>query len=328
MISLNNLFIHGRYHYDGNLYLYNTASGIEFNFRGKTASIIVKAEIGQSSEAWMRVIIDNDDKNALDVKFGASFEEIRLITCESEEIHNIKVLKVSEAIESHICISDLIVDGTFLNKPVYKNTFLVFGDSTVSAFGNLGNVDDIKTLDDTDGLKGFAYLTCKAFNASMNSLNGSGWGLSFSPWTIPMRKPLFAYYDKVAPMVNINYDMKQDMPSLAMISLGTNDYWYIFEGEKGKTKEDLLQEFCKDYYSLLKRINDDYPNIPIIMIYGTMKTTPNLDIMHNIYLDNKDKFNLHEVCVIGDALGVSTHPSASCHKMISEVLINKVKELI
>ena len=328
MIDLNNIYIHGRYYYDGKLYLYNTASGIEFNFKGKKVTLSAKAEIGQTDKCWLRAIIDNDEENAIELKFGAQNQEICLFSSKNEEKHNIKVLKVSEAIESHICIDNLGVEGIFLDKPVYENTFLVFGDSTVSAFGNLGSVDDEKVLYDTDGLKGFAHLAARAFNASMNSLNGSGWGLEFSLWTTPKHSPLLYFYDKMAPLVDIKYDLKVIKPKLVIISLGTNDSYYCLEPEIGENSASLYLEFKNAYHQLLTNIKRDFDDIPIIMIYGIMKEKHNYELMHEVFLENKDKFNLYEALIEGDGKGVSNHPSKDSHQEIANKLITMIKGII
>ena len=330
MIDLNKLFIHGRYYYnDGKLYLYNTASGIEFNFRGKIASISLQAKIGQQARAWIRVIIDNDDKKPVELKFGPQMQEFKLNCSEVDKNHNIKIFKVSEAIESHVIISNLEIDGYFLDKPVYDYDLLVYGDSTVSAFGNLGNVDDEKTLDDTDGLNGFAYLVAKHFNLSPNILSGSGWGLSFSPWTTPMRRPLLKYYDKVAVIEDIPYDLTKVNPKVILISLGCNDsHYYTYTGEIGKTNNELLEEFQNDYHKLLTNLDGLYPNVPIVMIYGVMKEVHNYKPMHELFLKEKDLFNLHEAFIEGDTKGVSTHPSLDSHHQIASILIKMIEEII
>ena len=330
MIELNNIYIHGRYYYnDDKLYIYNTASGIEFNFKGKFASISLQAKIGQTDQAWMRVIIDNDDKNAIELKFGAQNEEFTLVDSDLDEIHNIKVLKASEAIESHVIITDLKINGTFLDKPVYKYDLLVFGDSTVSAFGNLGKVDDEKTLFDTDGLNGFAYLTAKHFNWSPNILSGSGWGLTFSPWTTPMRRPMLKFIDKVAVIETIDYDLTQVKPKVILISLGCNDFhYYTYTGEEGKTNSELLDEFQNDYHKLLVKLSNLYPNVPIFLIYGVMQETLNYKNMHELFMKEKDHFNLYEAFLEGDVKGVATHPSKASHQEIASKLIKMIEEII
>ena len=325
MINTNYLFLHGRVINDDILHIYNTASGIEFNACANFIKVIMKTISNQQSEAWMKVIIDNDYDHALDLKVDTNEKEFVLFSSSKKEYHNIKLLKASEAIESYVDIIDIIIDGEYLDKPVYDKTFLVFGDSTVSAYGNLGSVSDVKTLFDTDGLQGYAFLTSLAFKASMNSVNGSGWGVSFSPWTTPKRRPLLKLYDKVAPLSSLSYDTKIINPSLVIISLGTNDSYYIIEGEDGKTKEELQEEFKKDYLSLLELIKRDYGMVPIIMVYGVMRERHNYELMHELYLENKDNFNLYEACIEGDGMGVSGHPSAKSHREISTKLIELIK---
>ncbi|MBO4668186.1 MAG: hypothetical protein J5666_08715 [Bacilli bacterium] len=327
MIDLNNIYMHGRYILDSSLHIYNTGSGIEFNVCANFLSIKMKAISNQQDKAWMRVIIDNDYDNALELKFS-SLEEFVLLDSKKEEVHNFKVLKVSEAIESYVDITNIELKGHYLDKPVYDKTFLVYGDSTVSAYGNLGKLEDEKTLFDTDGLLGYCYLTCKEFKASMNSVNGSGWGVSFSPWTTPKRRPLLKLYDKVAPLSSLSYDMKNINPTLAIISLGTNDSYYIIEGEENKTKNDLIKEFKNDYQKLLANIKKDFNDIPIIMVYGVMKERHNYQVMQEIYEENCDKYNLYQACIEGDGLGVSSHPTYLSHKKISEELIKLIKEIL
>lgn len=318
----NYILIHGRFFLDNNLYLYNTASAIEFNALASSIEIDCEVSCGQVDNVWVRILIDNDYNNPIDYVFkGRRKLNIDL----DQNKHNIKLFKVSEAIESHLIIKDIKINGSFLDKPKINKEIIVIGDSTVSAYGNLGKPTDEKTLTDTDGLKGFAYLTCFGLNASMNSLNASGWGLCFSPWTTPFRISIFDYYDKVAVFSKNNYDLSKIDPMCILISLGTNDSYYY---EEDLTKDELNQEFKDKYFKLVDRFNHDFLNKPIIMIYGLMKEKHNYELMHQIYLDLKDKYNIFEFYFEGDGLGVSSHPSYTCDKAISEKLISLIKEII
>lgn len=329
----NNILIHGRFHYDkyhndiyhcdNGLYLYNTASGIEFNVKGKCVSIDASVIPGQLEEVWVRAIINNNYDNPIDFVFKGN-RKLNIGLNENNN-YNIKLLKVSEAIESHLVINGIDIDGEFLDKPKMGKEIIVIGDSTVSAYGNLGKPDDNKTLTDTDGLLGFAYLTCKGLNASMNSLNGSGWGLCFSPWTTPFRISLYSYYDKVAPFSKYDYDLKKIDPLCILISLGTNDSYYY---EDDLSKDSLNLEFKNKYFDLIDRFNKDFPNKPIIMIYGLMREKHNYDLMHEIYLEAKDKYNIYEFYYEGDGMGVSSHPSSKCDKEISDKLVSFIKEIL
>ncbi len=328
MVDLNNLYIHGRYIFDGILHIYNTASGVEFNACSIFISAKMKTISNQEHSAWMKVIIDDDFDNATSLRLSEKEEDYIIFSSSKKEKHNIKLLKASEAIESYVDIIDIKVEGVFLDKVKYDKTFLVYGDSTVSAYGNLGKLTDTKTLFDTDGLKGYAYLTSKAFNASMNSVNGSGWGIAFSPWTVPYRRPLLDLYDKVAPLSGEPFDMKLINPTLAIISLGTNDSYYLTLGVDEKQEDELKEELKGNFHKLFTLIKKDYPNIPIIMVYGVMRERHNYNLMHEVYLENKDDFNLHEALIEGDGLGVSSHPSSASHKEISIKLIEIIKAII
>ena len=327
MIDLKNIYVHGRFHLDQKLYLYNTASGIEFNAFSKVIKVVMNVIPGQVNEAWVRIIIDNNYDNGLDIHLAEKEKEYVICAFDHNEEHNIKLLKVSEAIESHIVISDISLDGNYLKKPQYENELLVFGDSTASAYGNLGKATDVKQLYDTDGLNGFCFLCAKAYNIPMVGLTASGWGAAFSPWTTPQRISLVSYYDKVAPFSDISFDMKQVSPKAVIISLGTNDSYYIINGETGKTKEDLTKEFMNYYHKLLTLIKRDFHDVPIIMVYGAMRERHNYEVMHKIYLDNVDSFNLYEVVLDGDGKGVSGHPSIESDKKMSKELIKKIGEV-
>ena len=327
MMKLDNIYIHGRTFFRNSLYLYNTASGIEFNFIGYFVSIKMKTIPIQQNNAWMKVIIDNKYDDAIDIKPNNIESEYIIFNNDDKQIHNIKLLKASEAIESHVVISDITYKGEILNKPLYDKEILVIGDSTVSAYGNLGKATDVKTLYDTDGLQGYAYLTAKYFNASLNSLNGSGWGLCFSPWTTPMRRPLFDIYDKTSPFSDETFDNKKIKPYVIMLSFGTNDSYYFDLGKDDKNKDELINEFKLTYHKMLVKLKNDFSNTPILMVYGLMNEKHNFDIMHDIYLDNKDKFNLYECFILGDSQGVSGHPSKESHKEISQKVIKMIMEI-
>ena len=327
MIDLSNHFIHGRTTFDGVLHIYNTASGVEFNACTSFLSIAMKTIAKQKDEAWVKAIIDDDYDNAIDIKVDSSSREFIVLNCDNREVHNFKILKASEAIESYVDISEISISGEFLDKPKYDKMFLVYGDSTVSGYGNLGKVNDSKTLFDTDGLNGYAFLSSKHFHATLNSVNGSGWGLVFSPWTTPMRRPLLNLFDKVAPLSDLSFDIKSIKPTIALISLGTNDSFYIASSEDGK-KDDLVNEFKASYKKLIGLIKDSFGDIPIVMVYGVMRERHNYQVMHDIYLENKEKINLYEALIEGDGQGVSGHPSIGSHKEISKKLIELLKVIL
>ena len=326
-MKLDNIYIHGRFFYSNKLYLYNTASGIEFNFIGSFVKAKMKTIPIQQKNAWMKVIIDNKYDEAIDIKPDDIESEYIIFNNDDKKLHNIKIMKASEAIESHIVISDISYDGEFKDKPTYKKEILVIGDSTTSAYGNLGKVNDAKTLYDTDGLSGYTNLVARYFNASLNSLNASGWGLCFSPWTTPMRKPLFDIYDKVGPFSDEQYDLKKIKPYVIILSFGTNDSYYFDLGKDEKNKDELIKEFKNKYHDFLVRLQKDFLDTPILMVYGLMREKHNFDIMHDIYLSNKDKYNLYECFILGDGMGVSGHPSKNSHQEISEKIIKMIMEI-
>ena len=328
MIDLNNIYVHGRAHFDTAIHIYNTASGIEFNANCSNIILKMKTISKQQNRAWMKVIIDNDYVHTLEVKTFDKVKEYLIFKSLKKEEHNFKILKTSEAIESYVDIIDLVIDGSFLDKPIYDKTFLVFGDSTVSAFGNLGHLGEEKSLFDTDGLNGFAYLCAKEFNATMNSLNGSGWGLVFSPWTKPFRRPLLELFDKSAPLSGKPIDVGLIKPNIVIISLGVNDALFINSGIEDKAKIELIKEFKDGYKKLLQLINNNYKDVPIVLVYGVMRETYNYELMHEIYLENKTDFNLYEAFLLGDGKGITSHPSKDSHKEMSLKLIEIIKEIL
>ena len=132
----------------------------------------------------------------------------------------------------------------------------------------------------------------------------------------------------MAPIVDVKYDMKQVNPTIVLISLGTNDASYYTNPEAGEDTPSLIEEFMAGYKKLLANVKRDYPNVPIVMIYGVMKEYVNYQTMHEIYLECKENYNLYEALIEGDNQGVSTHPSLASHKEIASKLIKIVKEII
>ena len=78
-------------------------------------------------------------------------------------------------------------------------------------------------------------------------------------------------------------------------------------------------------FSLIKK---SFKDVPIIMVYGVMRERHNYDLMHEVYLVNKDEFNLYEACIEGDGEGVGMHPSVNGHKNVSKELIKLVKVIL
>lgn len=327
MINFDKLYFHGRFKIDNDLiYFYNTASGIEFNFTGKKIIIIMKANEGQKSKVWMKAIIDDDYDNSYDLVPSLEFSKFSIELKDNN--HNVKILKASEAIESTVVVSDLMIDGKYLDKPVYDKTFLVIGDSTVAAYGNLGKLTDEKTLMDTDGLSSFAYLAARYFKASLNALTASGWGVVFSPWTTPNRISIVSYIDKMAPFSTDFYDLKKVNPNVIIISLGTNDYEYYILSQSKDEKDKLINELSLHYHKMLDMLNNYYKDVPIFMVYGVMGEEGNYEVMKKIYEENKDKYNLHLSFLLGDRSGVSYHPTKASHLEMSQTLINELKKVL
>ena len=328
-----------------------TQAGGGFTVRFKGTSL--KADIVGTNtllgwkKPYLAVIIDNDYDNPNVISLSSKNND-GFILAENLEYgeHEVTLVKRSEALDSFIGVKNVYSDGKLLDR-VDKDRFIeILGDSTIAGYGNetkmvAGKYED-KTSANSNVLKTFAYLTAKHFDADYSIMCASGWGLTGSEWTNPKTVNLFETYKRYYStyseakgkhiysdeLYNFSLGRKADV---VIISVGTNDLYYIEAGYKESTSlgDERKQAFINTYKELLEFISDIYSGVEIFMVYGAMGETRMYPTVKQAYENVKDTMsNVHLVRLYGDQKAIDYHPSVNGHEEMSLDLINEIKKVM
>ena len=333
----------GRTYYDEEAKVnrvYHSASGFELFFKGSEVVATITATNSSSASArpCIVIVIDDDFEHATTLFLDKPTQDVTLISGNTDALeHKIDVYKRSESIDSHIGITSIRTDGMFIqkieNKPL-KFEFIAASSST--GYGNLGNPNSGgKTTENSDALKGFAFLTAQAMNAEVNIFSASGWGCAFSQWTSPNNINVPEAYDYVDFSSYKNKVEKEKwaagkyVPDVVVVNLGTNDWSYINAATSATEKDARMNTFQKKYIQFLEHLHEIYPDAQIIVLYGLMNETNVYDATLNIVSAAKAKIpNLAVIQIIGDGMGYNSHPSAVSHQVIANKLTAFITELL
>lgn len=344
MVNLEYIKWHGRTKYENEInMMYHSGSGFEVEINGTElyADIHATNAPDPSKRPYLAVVIDEDfdnptiipitSNNAMDVCLA---KELKLGT------HNIKVFKRSESLDSFYGLKSIRTDGAFL-LPKNKERFIeIIGDSTTAGYGNetkkVNGQMQGKSSANSNVLKTFSVLSAIELNADFTLMSASGWGLTGSIWTNPQTVNIFDAYKKLYVKSNSqgqsysqeNYDyLSSRNPDVVIISVGTNDLYYI-EAVTGADRQERIKAFKEKYLELVTFLNEIYTNTDIIMVYGAMGESRMYSNVEAAYQEIiKVHSNVHCLKLKGDMGAVDNHPTVKSNEEMAEVLINKIKEI-
>ena len=314
--------------------VYHSASGFELFFKGSTVIATITATNYNSStyRPFIVIVIDDDFDNATTLALDKASQEITLVAGNDDLLeHKVDLYKRSESIDSHIAVESIKTDGVFVKKIVNKELKLEFiAASSSTGYGNLGSPSSAgKTTENSDALRGFAFLTAQALDADINIFSASGWGCAFSQWTTPKTANVPDEYKMVDFKSSVPWIHGYYVPDVVVVNLGTNDWSYINAAKTAEEKDALMNEFQKKYIAFLKDLHDYYPDAQIIVLYGLMNETSMYEITQAIVNTARIAIpNIASIQISGDAGGYNSHPSLNSHKIIAEKLTKFIKETI
>lgn len=314
--------------------VYHSASGFELFFKGTMVSAVITATNYNSStyRPCIVIVVDDDFDNAQTLFLNKASQEVVLVSDNNDlEEHKVDLYKRSESIDSHIAIELIKTDGIFIKKIVNKELKMEFiAASSSTGYGNLGSPSSSgKTTENSDCLRGFAFLTAQALNADVNIFSASGWGCAFSKWTTPNTANVPTEYRKVDFNSSVPWIHGYYIPDVVVVNLGTNDWSYINAATTDAEKDSRLNQFQSAYIDFLKYLHDIYPDAQIIVLYGLMNESSIYDITESIVTRAKLAIpNLVSIKINGDAGGYNSHPSLASHKQIAEKLTQFIKETL
>lgn len=315
---LNLIKLNGRYSLkDDNLHFYNVYSGISFMCSSDVSLIISFLE----KPGYIYIIKNRDFSKKEKVYLE---KETTINIAASNKLTRIDILKANEALDNELVIKDIKCKSLQLPKAGEKK-IKVYGDSTVCGFGMLSHDGDA-SIHTSDGVLDFVCRAIYELNFDGDILAASGWGLTFSHWTNPKTIGIEKYTD----FVKVNSDIKwksKIKPDLLIISLGTNDHSYI--ENDSINREESINYFIKSYEKLLKKELKNNPELPVLMLYGSLDEKDVFEFQEKTFYYLKNKFNnIHQLKLDGDNSGISNHSFVTYHSKMSEQLKNKIQQLL
>lgn len=309
--------------------MYHSSSSFEVKFIGTSITIILYATKYSTpvTQPYYVLIINDDYENRQRVALTQDYTIISLDIFPTSEntINTLTLYKSTESIDSHIGLNSISTNGRFIKEVNYKDRLIEFiAASSSTGYGNLSK--DGKTTSNSDALQAFSYLTARDLNADLNIYAASGWGVKASRWTGPHTLNMFDAYKKVDFFSEEIWDQSKIQPDVIVINLGTNDWSYINMASTQEERNVRMQAFKDQYVAFLDYLHTSYPTCKIIMLYGLMRESNIYNATIEIY-DRAKVTNpgLAILKVEGDAGGANSHPSLACHRLIADLLVEKIK---
>ena len=321
MMDISDIKPIGRYLYkDNRFYFFNGGSGFAFKMDGDSFSVLINSS---TKEGYFYIIIDRNFDNK--IKANVSNGRYKY-TFKESGVHYIDVVKANEANDNTYELMDLSINGKLLKYDhLYDKRVRVFGDSTVAGFGILAH-NEPASIHVSDSVEDFIYQGLYELNMESDIFSASGWGLTFSSYTVPKTTGIIDFIDKVAVNTNIAYE-DDFKPDLLIISLGCNDNSYIQEDPL--LKETRINYFVRQYQALIESQIKDNKELRILMVYGTLKEEQACYLYEETYERLRPLYKyLYIHKFNGDNTAISNHAYVTAHKRMKEELKSVIKEIL
>ncbi len=328
-------------------YFYYTASGFKVSFYGtKLDATLYSNNVTLDNCVYIAVLVDGEVyPEGKVIALNKGLTAIYTLAQNLDEgFHSIQVIKRSEAIDNTAALIDLSCDGYFTT-PNQDNDrkVLIIGDSFTAGFGNLtSSPTDTKTARNSDGLKSFMYLTARMFNADVEEISLSGWGVRWgynvhNDGTINV--PYLFNYVGITNQdpVIIPYATTEFEPDLILYFLGLNDFYAkINITNKEVEKQKYIKEFQESTEAFLRKLHTTYSNAKFVLPYDSLinQSLPGYyvkDVVNKLNLEFNGIYHLLDCSsgiVASDGLGASNHPRVITSIKISEIIKEEVKKVM
>ncbi len=270
-VTEENVRMVGRYYEEnGVLHSSFTSSGLEFKFKGTSASLKLNAK--GNYDAYIHVFIDGDETvyknceqdNRIMLKKG---EQI-ISLCEGlpEGEHTIKIVKANEESKNQIAWISIDTDGALLTPPALKERKIqFFGDSFTAGYNNMNFPDNNDSKDFgtkyQDGELTYAGYIARALNADSEVYARSGVGAysMFNPQMFGYRD----YYSDASYMVpeRGSWDHSKFEPDVIVQYNWINDVLGSMD-RSGRTVEQMTVA----YLNMITKFRTVHPNAKIVIV--------------------------------------------------------------
>lgn len=272
----------GRYSYEksennepSKVNLYHSATGFTVDFTGTELYVEFESKVsGDNKSHYPYFNVGVDDEIIPTVNPDRTFnltggvEKICIVKGLENKRHTVKCLKMSEPYDAETSVRILETDGTFEKRDVdYDNgnfRFMFVCASGGSGHGALGYSNDGKgslgrNTKNSSALHSFNYLTARMFNADVQYVGNSGWGVSY-----PKGKSVYDVLDYTGITTSNNvsgakttavWDYSKWTPEVIIFNIGGND-----------TVQDGFEKsvYQKEVVELVEKLHDKYPNAYMI----------------------------------------------------------------
>ena len=229
-----------------------SATGIEFSayIEGevKISISVSRPSNGASTNTYFTVYIDEVRQDTrFNIKSGS--ETLTIASFEEGGVHNIRVLKQTEAANSLSVFEALSFKGYFEKAPAKKDLLIEFlGDSITSGFGNMcmNGADNAGSALNQDATRTYAYLTAEKLGADHSLVSCSGIGVA-SSWSGDFTMKNFFTTQSYYRSTSEKYE-KTFTPDIVVINLGTNDF----------SKGSPVQRFVSSAKALINLVRNTY----------------------------------------------------------------------
>jgi lysophospholipase L1-like esterase len=330
------------------IYFAMSGSGVEFQYTGSECYVTLVGDdkATKASGQQPRFAIFLDQELIRTELLQQEEETFEVFTGNEERTVTIRIVKLSEALNSCMGIKYIMGDGAKQTKPSPKKErkIEIIGDSISAGYGLDGKMGEPFSTSTENVTKTYGYLLAESLDADYSIIAYSGYGV-FSGYTTDGtrqdKKLLPPYYDslgfsngyftlgtqQIKPHT-IEWDFSKFQPDLILMNLGTNDQTYT------QGNPDLEADFQVSYVNFLSNVREKNPDSQILCIYGMMENTLYSTIEEAVetYQTTSDDqmISLFKVPTHTEEDGytVNLHPTAETNEKVKELLIKEVKSLM
>ena len=315
------LKIHGRTLFEDKIYFSWSNSGVELNFEGRQIEFSFQEYVSEQP-VYVKAFTEKGEQ-----RFGllGALPKV-ILEFETENVHSIKLLRVSEG-NVPLVLESIKIMGTapaFLPPPAEKKRRLEFlGDSITSGYGVLASADQDKYYTcEQDSTKTYAYLTAELLDAEIRTEAQSGQGVYRN--CAGQEGNQFKRIFDMAIRVRDGYDHSLWVPDAMILHCGTNDV-------PGGTDEETMY---KEAGFLIDKVRAVYPRAKIVWMYGMMN-----DKFHSTFeklISDKNRngdadlyyFPVEAITRAKNEFGAAWHPNVNASQRVSAALAKFLEALL
>ena len=327
-----------------------SASGIEFTTSAKEIVIEMEGESkGREEDAFFAVFV-NGERMQYKVQVFPGKKECVLYPESSEEEVSIRLLKLTEEQYGKVWISGIRLDGRVWISPAsfsdtveengeqeestvlsgdakQKSHLLFIGDSITAGYGVDGvNGESAFCTEEEDVSKAYAYKMAEKLGAEKTIVCFSGNGVlsrwipaeELQPLTEQILPEIFPY-EEVKRSIALTKQNGECAPDYIVINLGTNDASYT------RRISEREEAFVEKYRAFVKRLQEVFPDSPILLLYGVMEQTL-MERVKEVAEQCKVEFLPLPLQSPEDGMGAAEHPSEGTQEKMAERLLSFLKK--